>query len=368
METELLQMGTGTNSELLALIDALPFYVLLVDGAHHIILANKAVRTKLDFSPEEIIGEYCPKAVHGLDHEYPGCPLEQAVKEGRPVEREVFDEKTGRWVRSAIYPTRLVTPDGRIIYLHWVADITDRKQAEEGLKISQKRLRILSEHLEQVREEEKKKIANDLHDDTSQVVASLNAYLEAAISKLPPDSAESSAEVRALLKKAQDISTQIHDQLHKLIYELRPSILDDFGLVAAITWLTKNTLEVAGIDVNLRVSRRERNLPPEVRIALFRVIQESINNILNHAHAKNVTIILVFTGNNIKISIQDDGTGFDTEKVSYTRAKPRGLGILGMKERVALFGGTFNISSRPGEGTEINIEIPIKNDTLSKAP
>jgi signal transduction histidine kinase len=214
-----------------------------------------------------------------------------------------------------------------------------------------------------VREEEKKKIAHNLHDETSQVAASLNAYIEAAISKLPAGSED----VLALLRKAQEYSVQIHDQLHKIIYELRPSILDDFGLVAAITWLTKNTLEVAGIDVDFRVSRRERNLPPELRIALFRVIQESINNILKHANARNVTISLFFNSNTIKITVKDDGIGFDVEKASYTKDKPRGLGIMGMKERVELFGGTFKINSRPGEGTDVNIEVPLGREHLSAA-
>lgn len=190
----------------------------------------------------------------------------------------------------------------------------------------------------------------------------MNAYMEAAISKLPPGSDD----VKTLLRKAQDYSTQIHDQLHKLIYELRPSILDDFGLVAAITWLTKNTLEIAGIQVDLKVFRQERNLSPELRIALYRIVQESINNILKHAGAKNVTISLFFDKNSVRLGIKDDGTGFDVTNTVYSKERPRGLGITGMKERVELFNGTFSIRSNCPGGTEINIEIPLRADAVSK--
>ena len=362
MKNKALNVNDMAGLNILDLIDALPFYLLVIDEYHNILLANKAVRTNLGLEPEEIVGMYCPKAVHGIDTPFPGCPLEEAVEKGRPVEREYLDVKSGHWIRSVVYPTNIVTRDSRKVYLHWVIDISDRKKAEEELRDSRDRMRILSQHLETVREEEKKKIANDLHDETSQVATSLNTYLEAAISKLPPHSEE----VKALLRKAQDFSEQIHDELHRIIYELRPSILDDFGLVAALTWLTKNTLEPAGMQVTFKVSRQEKNLSPDLRIALFRVVQESINNILKHANAKNVTIILSFNRNAIKIGIKDDGAGFDLAEVMKGKNGVHGMGIAGMKERVELFQGIFDINSKPGEGTEIKIEIPLEQATMAK--
>ena len=115
-------------------LDALPFYVLLVDADHHILLANKAVRRGLGVDPEQIIGGYCPKVVHGLDHPFPGCPLEEAVEKGCAIERELFDPNIGRWMRSAVYPTGLRTPEGQVVFCHMVHDITEHKQAEEELQ------------------------------------------------------------------------------------------------------------------------------------------------------------------------------------------------------------------------------------------
>lgn len=114
---------------ILKVLDALPFYVLLVDKNHRILLANKATRSDLKLEPKELIGEYCPKVVHGIEEgSYPGCPLEEAVQTHKPVEREHFDEENGRWLKVAMYPTDTWTADGEEIYFHMIQDITEIKQ------------------------------------------------------------------------------------------------------------------------------------------------------------------------------------------------------------------------------------------------
>ena len=127
------ERDTETNLGL-GILDALPFYVLLVDETHHILLANKAVRRDLGLDPEQIVGRYCPKIVHGLDGPFPGCPLEEAVDKGHAVERELFDPYSGRWMKSAIYPTKHRTQDGRAIFIHMIHDITERKRVEEEIE------------------------------------------------------------------------------------------------------------------------------------------------------------------------------------------------------------------------------------------
>lgn len=352
----------NVGRDILAIIDALPFYVLLIDANHYILQANRAVREHLGLEPEDIIGKYCPKVIHGIDEPFYACPLEEAVAKDQPVEIEAFDPESGRWINSAIFPTQGLTRDGKRIYVHMVIDITDRKQTEERLTASRDQLRSLSAHLESVREEERKKIAHDLHDETSQVIASLTALLEAAVSKLP-DSANQS---RVLLNKAQDLSIQILDQIHKLIYQLRPTIIDDLGLAAAIRWLVESNLEVAGIKVNLKVIGQEIRLTSELETALFRVMQETISNIVRHAHAKNVNIRLYFRKRVIRLRVRDNGCGFDVNEAITSKDRPRGLGLLGMKERIGLVNGTVNISSCPGGGTEIDIEIPFNCEVANE--
>jgi len=120
--------------DLQMLLDVMPFYVMLVDSEHKILLANKALRRDLGLDPEKIIGGYCPKMVHGTEDPYPGCPLEQALKEGRSVQKEFFNPEKGQWVSSAIYPTGKNTKEGKEIFVHFVSDISERKKAEEQVR------------------------------------------------------------------------------------------------------------------------------------------------------------------------------------------------------------------------------------------
>jgi PAS domain S-box-containing protein len=339
------------------ILDAVPFYVLLVDSEHNIIEANKAVYQQLAVKREDILGKYCPKVIHGLDRPFHGCPLEESAESNKAIEREIFDENTGRWVVSAVYPTRSLTRNGKRIFLHMVTDVTERKQAQEQLLASREQLRRLSAHLESIREEEKKKIARDLHDETSQVLASLHAHLEAAIGTLP----EGESKTRDLLKKAQTLSTNILDDLHRLIYELRPAVIDELGLIAAINSMLDDNLKVDGLKVRFKTAGEVRRLSPALEITLFRVVQEAFSNVVKHSQASQVAIRVSFKRQSLKINIRDNGIGFDVQELINSKDKPRGLGLLGMRERVELANGSILIDSSPGQGTAIAIEVPLNN-------
>lgn len=158
------------------------------------------------------------------------------------------------------------------------------------------------------------------------------------------------------------MSIKILDEMNRLVYELRPTLLDDLGLVAAIKWLLDNNLRLAGVTVNLKTAGRPRRLAPRLETTLFRVVQEAVSNIARHAQAKNVSVALRFKKSAIGVHVKDDGRGFDVEEAISSKDRPRGLGLLGMKERVELMNGTLNIRSRLGIGTEINIEIPLNQE------
>ena len=129
-ETEVTREEIQRDSDLQLFLDAFPFYVMLLDTDHKILLANKAIKNQFKLTPEQIIGEYCPRIVHGLEEPYPGCPLEEALEKGHGVEQEFFDPDTNRWVNSAVYPTGQFTQDGREIFIHYIIDITEKKRAE----------------------------------------------------------------------------------------------------------------------------------------------------------------------------------------------------------------------------------------------
>ncbi len=212
-----------------------------------------------------------------------------------------------------------------------------------------------------IQEEERRRIARELHDETSQDLASINANLEVALGMLP----DNIDKARLRLKAAQALSINILDEVHKLIYELRPTLLDDLGLVPAVRWLVDVNLEAAGIKVNFQVTGKEERLPPQLETTLFRIIKEAFSNITRHAHAKNTSVNLHFQKSTIGVHIQDDGIGFDVTEAINSRDRPRGLGLLGMKERVELVNGTLRMHSHTsGDGTEIIIEIPLKQEGL----
>ena len=132
------------------ILDSLPFYVLLVDAEHNIAFANKAVRATFGMTLEQVTGQYCPKLVHGLDHPYPGCPVQQAIK-GGPVEKEHFAPELGnRWLLTSAYPTGVKTEKGLDIYFHTVRDITEEKNVQESIKVSEKKYRTLFEEIKDI--------------------------------------------------------------------------------------------------------------------------------------------------------------------------------------------------------------------------
>ncbi|MFH1003472.1 MAG: GAF domain-containing protein [Chloroflexota bacterium] len=207
-----------------------------------------------------------------------------------------------------------------------------------------------------VQEEERKRIARELHDETSQALASLVARLEAVVGILPPGTTQA----KTGLRKAQSLAVSMLDGIHKLIYELRPTLLDDLGLVAATRWLADNKLKVDGITVDFKTAGREKRLPPKVEATLFRLIQEAVNNVVRHAQASHASISLQFKRAAVRASVTDDGQGFDVEEAISSRDRPRGLGLLGMMERTELVNGTLHIRSHSGGGgTKIDIEIPL---------
>ncbi len=209
-----------------------------------------------------------------------------------------------------------------------------------------------------VQEEERKRIARGLHDETSQALTSLTVNLETVIATLPTNAGETAAKLRRI----QSLAAKTLDEIHKIIYELRPTLLDDLGLVAAVQWYAENYLEAAGVKVYLETTGLERRLPAPIETALFRTIQEAATNIVRHASAKNAHIKFEFNDTSISIHIEDSGMGFDFDKVMRMKGGGRGLGLLSMKERVELLGGVLGIKSQSGLGTRIAVKIPITQE------
>lgn len=202
-------------------------------------------------------------------------------------------------------------------------------------------------------EDERRRVARELHDETSQLVAAIAMGLDAARLSATP--------VR--LEDLRHLVDRMHDGLHRVIVNLRPSVLDDLGLAAAIEWLAEHQLRRAGIAARCELSDlQDCRVDATIEIALFRVVQEATTNIVRHASASTVLIQggLEDAGGDRRlwIEIEDDGAGFDPSGISTDTQTLRGVGLLGMRERMQLIGGTIEIESAPGEGTRIRVEAP----------
>lgn len=203
-------------------------------------------------------------------------------------------------------------------------------------------------------EEERKRIARDLHDQLGQALSAMTMGMEAAERALPP----SQDGLRARLLHAKSLATRALEQTHELILGLRPVALDDLGLIAAMRSYAEQHLLPRGVEVRVSTQGTARRLAPELEIALFRIVQEAINNIANHANAQHVQLSIAFGAAAVRVRVEDDGCGFDPDEPMRARDHDRGFGLLGMQERAALAEGTVIIDSHPGHGTRIEIALP----------
>jgi signal transduction histidine kinase len=205
-------------------------------------------------------------------------------------------------------------------------------------------------------EQEHRRLARELHDETSQALTALVVGLDTTLTAR----AESTDEIKGRLASIKPLAVEMLREIQRIIHDLRPAILDDLGLVQAIDWYAESRLESQGIRVALETAGGEKRLSTELETVVFRIAQEAINNIARHARAENVNIGLDFADSVVILDIEDDGCGFDTEAVLAHRKGDRSFGLLGITERVALFGGALKIESRVGQGTRITARIPVE--------
>lgn len=211
----------------------------------------------------------------------------------------------------------------------------------------------LLEKVISAQEEERKRIARELHDEPAQIFSGLAMQLEAMATELPA----SEAPVKSRLQRLQRLATHALETVRKLMSDLRPTALDDLGLIPAIRQYAESKVGEAGVKVSVRVHDMDVRLPSRMETVIFRALQEAINNVYKHAEAKNVSILLRRDRDVIKVVVKDDGKGFTPD---LSKAGSRGgLGLLGMEERVNLIGGTMKIKSHQGKGTELRIEVPL---------
>jgi two-component system sensor histidine kinase UhpB len=253
------------------------------------------------------------------------------------------------FVEIYAYSMQLEGRDVRLVLSH---DITQKIEAEKKLKRSIGEIRMLTGHLQEVREEERKNIARDIHDELGQQLTILKMDVAWIIKKLRNPDEVLTNQLKGLL----DTIDGTIKSVRRMCSELRPALLDDLGLIAAMEWQAREFEKNTGIAVELTLPGEALRLVTEIKTGLFRIFQESLTNIARHAQAREVKVNLQEGDKTLVLDIRDDGKGFDTSLLNEKRT----LGILGMEERSLMMGGKYVIESEPGKGTTVKVTVPLK--------
>lgn len=248
---------------------------------------------------------------------------------------------------------------------HYLGTAIEQARLYEGLARVGERYRALLQHALTAQEQERRRIARELHDETSQAITSLTLSLKAIMSMAEMKGIKDE-ELLGRLRITHEYAVHAGNEIVKLMKELRPTLLDELGMAAAIHRYAKDTLQTQGINILAEFSGTDRRFQPEIEVTLFRVAQGIIGNILQHSGASNVSVKLECDEDRCMLNIRDDGRGFDVSRITGVSPTGRGAGLFTMKERVRLVGGACHIESEPGKGTDITVRVPLADEIIDE--
>jgi PAS domain S-box-containing protein len=344
------QMATAEQAALLELTQD---SVFVIDLEGKILFWSRGAEAMFGYSKVQAVGKFSHEL---LRTEFPQPLAEiraqltraghwegdllKTAKDGRHI------VVTGRWALQ--WGKRGQAP--RVLVIS--SDITERKRGEEALVLQREQLRALAERLQTVREEDRKKVARELHDQIGQILTSIKMDMTWVVRHLP----ESEVQVLARLAESIELINDGVKAVRIICSGLRPGVLDDLGLAAAIEWQASEFATRNNIRCEVSVPPIDLHLDGDRATATFRIFQECLTNVIRHAQAKSVRVDLCQEDENILLVVKDDGKGFSEAGFSNSLGS---LGLLGMKERAQFCGGDVQIFSSPGNGTTVTVRVPV---------
>lgn len=319
-----------------------------MDGT--ILTANDALSVLCGYPLDELVGMSVKQFIgNESDRKLAGEIKKKLLSGGRidaPYEMNLVRKDGTKLI--TIITTNLVNVENDIkAFQNTARDVTNEKRMEENL-------RYYLQQITRAQEEERKRIARELHDDTTQLLLSLSRQLDNFIR----NEHNYTEDQVAFLKDIQEQVNKGVQSVHRYAQDLRPSLIDDLGLMAALRSLVKRAQEYNEIEISLKVKGKERRLPSEVELLMYRVIQEALNNIWKHSQATQSHIDIRFSEKQVNVNISDNGIGFEISDTIGDLAQTGKLGLIGMQERARLLGATLSFKSSPGKGTRVLFSLP----------
>jgi signal transduction histidine kinase len=277
------------------------------------------------------------------------------LKTGKPHHWEVA-APDGSAIDAYDFPFTDV--DGSPLILEMDIDITERKRTEEALRKAHDQVRFFASQCLTAQETERKRIAGEIHDSIGASLAAAKFKVEDVITKVGENRPETRATLGGILSMLQEVI----QEARRIQLALRPSMLDDIGIVATINWFCRQFESTySHIHIGQEIDIEESEVPVSLRTVIFRLLQEALNNIAKHSKADRVNLVLRKMDSGIELRVQDNGQGFDTEEPISRVGTAKGLGLDSMRERAELSGGFFSIESSKGSGTVIRATWPLNS-------
>lgn len=342
-----------SEQEKSAILDGMSGVVVYLDAEMKVVWANRAACETAHLLPHQLFGRRCYEVWHKRSKPCPNCPVPQTLASGIPEEAEVASPENGVWlVRSSLVHEEDAEVAGVVIV---GLDITEKKRASEAVRSYQQQLRSLALELTLAEERERRRIATGIHDLIGQTLAACKIKIDSLLRSQQEET------VRNSLKEIRKLVEQTLIASRSLTFELSPPILYELGFDAAIEWLVEQHREKYRLNISLHTDRTPKPLNENISITLFRAVQELLLNIVKHAQASSVKVSVRKEENNIVVLVEDDGAGFDTERI-HKSAIRTGYGLFSIRERLSHIGGNLEIKSEPEKGTTVILTAPLETE------
>jgi PAS domain S-box-containing protein len=356
----------GADHSYRVLLEGLNEAALTLTADGTILYCNSRFSEMTKTPSEQLLGSSIQGIIKSAERKAFGTTLRQSA--GGPIRKEFNVRTADGSLIPALFSIKNLESEDMTVFCAVITDITERKRTEEALQKSEQHyrqlfqegermrdeLQRLSREILRVQEEERSRISREIHDEIGQALTAISLNLRKLTTNGKP------SEVKRRIQSVQNLVEKASDFVHLFSHQIHPSMLEDLGLFPALRSFIRDFQENTGMRVKLKFSGNPGGASIEQKVALYRIVQESLTNVLKHSGTRNAVVMIRKSPEGITLQVVDNGEGFELAGTSETSGKRQGFGLLGMRERARALGGKFMILSRPGKGTRVRVHLPLR--------